>query len=486
MDSNTSLKKNFILNVLLTLSTILFPLITFPYVSRIIGPAGVGKVTFATSIISYFSMFAQLGIPTYGIRVCARVRDDQEALTRTVHELLVINLVMDILSYAVMILCLVFVDSLQEYRSLLLMMSSTILLTSMGMEWLYRALERYNFITVSSVLFKIAAMILMFMLIHSPTDVYAYGVLSVLAASGSFVLNFLYARKYVSFKLVGNYDFSRHFRPVLVFFAMSCATTIYTNLDTVMLGFIKTDIDVGYYNAAIRVKSLLVTFVTSLGTVLLPRASYYVENNMVEDFKKIIGKSLSFTLIISIPLVAYFICFVEEVIMFLSGANYVNSILPMQILMPTILLIGITNVTGMQMMVPLGLEKQVLISEVLGAIVDLVINIMMIPNFSYVGAAIGTLIAEIIVMTYQLFILRESILSFFKNYNYFKIIITIVAAMLLSIFVKFLNIGYFFKILISGIIFFSIYFICLLLEKEETVCVIFSELLNKVFNKNHI
>ena len=481
-----SIKINFLMNTILSLSSIIFTLITFPYISRVLQPEGLGKVTFASSIVSYFLMFSQLGIPTYGIRVCAQVRDDKEKLSKTVHELSFISLVITIISYMFFIFAIMFVPRLQEDKILYIIISITMILSVFGVEWLYKGLEEYTYITVRSIIFKFISVIFMFLLIHSKDDFVIYGAISVFASSASNVLNFINSRKYINYKWIGNYNLKHHIKPILVFFAMSCATTIYTNLDTVMLGFIKTDIDVGYYNAAIRVKSLLVTFVTSLGTVLLPRASYYVENNMVEDFKKIIGKSLSFTLIISIPLVAYFICFAEEVIMFLSGANYVNSILPMQILMPTILLIGITNVTGMQMMVPLGLEKQVLISEVLGAIVDLVINIMMIPNFSYVGAAIGTLIAEIIVMTYQLFILRESILSFFKNYNYFKIIITIVAAMLLSIFVKFLNIGYFFKILISGIIFFSIYFICLLLEKEETVCVIFSELLNKVFNKNHI
>ena len=402
-------------------------------------------------------MFAQLGIPTYGIRVCARVRDDQEALTRTVHELLVINLVMDILSYAVMILCLVFVDSLQEYRSLLLMMSSTILLTSMGMEWLYRALERYNFITVSSVLFKIAAMILMFMLIHSPTDVYAYGVLSVLAASGSFVLIFLYAIKYVSFKLVVNYDFSRHFRPVLVFFAMSCATTVYTNLDNVMLGFMTSDEQVGYYNAAVKIKSALVSVVTSLGTVLLPRISYYISRDAMQEARTIVKKAIQFVFVISVPLIVYFLLYAAESIYFLSGPLYSESIRAMRIITPTILIIGISNVTGIQILIPLGKEKCVLYSEIAGAVTDLFLNAVLIPVLGATGAAIGTLVAEIVVVAVQWYSIRNDFPDIFFGINIKDISVSCIIAVLASILFHFTGLSDFLKLFFSAILFFAMY-----------------------------
>ena len=289
------------------------------------------------------------------------------------------------------------------------MMSSTILFTSIGMEWLYRALEKYNFITVSSVAFKILAMILMFLMIHSESDVFAYGVLTVLAASGSFILNFLYARKYVSFKPVGNYDFSRHFRPVVVFFAMSCATTVYTNLDNVMLGFMTSDEQVGYYNAAIKIKSALVSVVTSLGTVLLPRISYYISRNKMDEARSIVKKAIQFVFVISVPMIVYFFIYATESIIFLSGPLYTESILAMRIITPTILIIGISNVTGIQILIPLGKEKYVLYSEVAGAITDLVLNAVLIPKMGSAGAATGTLIAEIVVLIVQYYSIRNEV-----------------------------------------------------------------------------
>ena len=182
--------------------------------------------------------------------------------------------------------------------------------------------------------------------------------------------------------------------PIMIFFAMSCATTVYTNLDTVMLGFIKTDVDVGYYNAAVKIKSVLLGIVTSLGTVLLPRASYYIEHHEMDEFRRITKKAINFVFLIAVPLTVYFILYAKEGILFLSGDAYISAVIPMQVIMPTILFIGLTNIMGIQMLVPLGREKVVLYSEIAGAIVDLILNAILIPQLASAGAAIVTLVAE--------------------------------------------------------------------------------------------
>src|SRR5699024_10268303 len=186
-----SLKINFMMNMLLTISSLIFPLITFPYVSRILSPEGIGKVSFATSLINYFSMFAQLGIPTYGIRICAQVRDNREKLSRVVQELLSINIITSLISYIGLFIAVFTVPKLQNDKSLYFIMSVTIILSSIGMEWLYKALEEYTYITVRSVVFKFIALLAMFLLIHKQTDYILYGGISILAASASNVLNFI-------------------------------------------------------------------------------------------------------------------------------------------------------------------------------------------------------------------------------------------------------------------------------------------------------
>lgn len=478
-----SIKINFIMNILLTMSSMIFPLITFPYVSRILHPVGTGKVSFAASIISYFSMFAQLGIPTYGIRICAKVRDDREKLTRTTQELLSINIVMSAISYFALMVAVAVVPRLREDRLLYIVMSFTIIFNTIGMEWLYKALEQYTYITIRSVIFKIVALIAMFLLIHQQTDYVIYGGISIFAASASNVFNFMNVHKYIDLKPIGHYNLKKHFKPICIFFAMACATTIYTNLDNVMLGFMKSDIDVGYYNAAVKIRNILISVVTSLGTVLLPRASYYVENKMFGEFKSITKKALSFVFLLAVPLTVYFIVFAKEGIFFLSGNAYEKSILSMKLIMPTLILIGITNILGIQILVPLGKEKIVLYSEIAGAIVDVIINIMLIPRYASAGAAIGTLIAEFVVLIVQYIALKDDVTVAFKQIHYYRILQALILGITVSIWVKFIEVGYFIKMVISSILFFGIYGLFLFLHKEEMIVEVWKTIIRKIIKK---
>ena len=475
-----SIKINFVMNSILTMSSFIFPLITFPYVSRILLPSGIGKVSLATSVITYFMMFAQLGIPTYGIRACAKVRDNRKELTKVSQELLIISIIMSAISYMILFILLFSVSKFRCEKELYVILSFTILLTAIGMEWLYKALEQYTYITMRSVIFKFIALIAMFFLVHKQTDYVVYGGITIFAASASNILNLFNAYKYINLKPVGNYNFKRHIKPVLIFFAMSCATTIYTNLDTVMLGFMTTDADVGYYNAAVKIKVILVSVVTSLGTVLLPRASYYIQMGELKEFRRITRKALNFVFLMAMPLMLYFIYFAKEGIFFLSGDNYVGAIIPMQVIMPTLLLIGITNILGIQILVPTGREKIVLYSEIVGAIVDVIINALLIPVYASTGAAIGTLIAEFAVFFVQIYILRDEILDAFRYIPYVKIIIALLFGSIISLGVKMLNVGCFFSLIISSILFFGSYGVVLLILKEELIFEIFNLIKAKI------
>ncbi|MDY5279818.1 flippase [Sharpea porci] len=480
MAKQKSLKVNFIMNAILTMSSFIFPLITFPYVSRILMPEGMGKVNFAISVINYFSMFAQLGIPTYGIRICAQVRDDHEKLTRTAHELLFINFVMTVISYVGLILAILFVPKLASEKTLYIITSFIIFLTAIGMEWLYKALEQYTYITIRSIVFKFIGLIAMFMLVHAKSDYIIYAAISVFSSSGSFVLNLLNAHKYIGLKPVGNYNVKKHLKPILVFFSMSIATTIYTNLDTVMLGFMKSDADVGYYTAATKIKNILVSIVTSLGTVLLPRASYYIEQGNLEQFKILSKKAMNFVFLIAVPMMIYFILFAKQGIVLLSGKAFMNATLPMQLIMPTLLFIGITNITGIQILVPLGYEKIVLLSTIAGAIVDLVINWLLIPSLASSGASIGTLAAEFVVLVVQYFVAVREVPGLFREIKYYKIIIAVIVSSFISFWTVEFGFGVFITLVISAVLFFGIYGIVLIALKEQLTTEIFNQLIKRI------
>lgn len=475
-----SIKMNFIMNSILTISSMIFPLITFPYISRALQPAGIGKVNFAISVISYFTMFAQLGIPTYGIRACAQVRDDKKELSKVVQELLIISVIMCTLSYIALFMSILIIPRFRQDALLFVITGTAVLLNTIGVEWLYKGLEQYSYITIRSLIFKVIGIIAMIVLVHKPSDYIIYGGITVIASYASFILNFLHLKRYISLRPIRNLNFKRHMKPILEFFAMSCATTIYTNLDTIMLAFMVNDDAVGYYSAAVKIKGILVGVVTSLGTVLLPRASYYVENHLKNEFLGIAKKALSFVIIIAVPLMIYFIIFAKEGIFFLSGESFKNSILPMQIIMPTIVLIGLSNVMGIQMLIPLGNERVVLISVVCGAIVDLLVNIALIPVLGAAGASVGTLIAELIVCIVQHYALSSIDFQVYKYLPLKQVFIGCLISSACCIWVKFLNFGSFFTLMISAIIFFGTYLIILTIKKEPLILDIDRQILKKL------
>ena len=470
-----SVKYNFIMNEILTVAGIIFPLITFPYISRVLLVEGSGKVAFATSVVTYFTMFASLGIPTYGVRACAIVRDNKEKLSKTVQELLIISGGTTLLTYIVFGISLFVIPEFAQERTLLLIVGLGIGLNTIGVQWLYNALEQYSYITTCSILFKVIGMILMFLLVKESSDYQIYGGVYVIASFGSYVLNFICLRKFVTFQKTGTYQFKQHLKHIMVFFAMSAGASIYLNLDVVMLRFLQSNEAVGYYNAGIKVKTVLVTCVTSLGTVLLPRLSYYIETADKKAFQLMVGKAFRFVFVAASAVTVYFSIFARESILLLSGEAFLPAVGPMMILMPTVLLIGLSNVTGIQILTPNGREREVMYSIWGGAILDFVLNLIVIPKFSANGAALSTLLAEGMVLLLQCWFLRDVLWSYIRQVQCWKIVIALAVASVMTIPVKiWIDSGVFVTLLVSAIVFFGGYAVVLLLLKEPFV----SEILN--------
>ena len=476
-----SVRYNFIMNFILTTSQFLFPLITFPYISRVLLATGNGKVTFVASVANYFMMVASLGIPTYGIRACAQVRDDKDKLSKTAQEIFLINLVMTLLVCITYVICLYTVPRFQADRTLFWINGINIILNMFGINWLFQALEQYDYITIRSIIFKMISVILMFLLVHEETDYVIYGAITVFAAVGSNVLNFIRVHRFIEWKVYNSYDLKRHMKPILILFAQSLAISIYTNLDTIMLGFIKTDTDVGYYNAAVKIKTILLSLVTSLGNVLLPRMSYYAEKKEIRAFKEMTLKALNFTVLMSIPLTLYFAMFAEESIEFLAGPGYIGAILTMQIITMAIIPGGITGVLGIQVLTALEKEKYVLYSVSIGAIVDFILNLLFIYPLGAAGAALATVLAEIMVLIVQVIYTKDLLLELKKGFRAHIYLMIAIVSMLCSWSIKYITIeSIFMKLVLSSLIFFGIYGLGLIISKEEVAMEVLNGVLRKI------
>ena len=469
---NKSIKLNALLNIVLTLSNIIFPLITFPYISRILNPTGIGLTSFFSSIGNYGILLASLGISTYGIKAVASVRDDRDKLSKVVQELMIINVAMSIITTAILLFLTIFITQLNKEFSLLLLTCGTILSSPFALNWLYSGMEEYTYITTRSVVFKILSLILIFLLVKRPEDYIVFASISLFSSLSSNILNLWHSRHFINVKLYKNLQFKHHFKPMWYLFASLLAVNIYTNLDTVMLGFINGNEAVGYYSVASKVKWILLSLITSISAVLLPRLSFYISKNDTSNFRKILKESSA---------VIFFIVEAKDSILLLGGSQYLPATLAMQILMPILLISGFSNITGNQILIPMNREKYFMVAVTIGAVINLILNLLLMPKFGIIGASVATLFAELSQMMVQLHFSKEYLVSNISIKSLVNVIIaTVVSTIPLIILNQLITITIpFYSLMLAGVAFFSLYLVILLLLKEEVTIQLFSLIAKK-------
>lgn len=416
-----SVKVNYILNLINTGTQMLFPLITFPYVCRVIEADGIGQINFFQSIISYISLFTCLGIPMYAIREIARDRSDVVQMNRTAMEILLLHSMLTLVGYAIVaILCLT-VPQIQVNIPLFLILSLTIFFTAIGCEWFYQGIEDFKYITIRGFIIKTVSVVLLFIFVKSKTDLLYYGCYTVFGVLGGNIFNFFRLRKYIHREniIFSELHIKRHIKPVLKVFSFSVVTSIYLQLNTVLLGFLKNALAVGYFAAATKVMQMLLTMSACLGSVMMPRASHLIAENKEDEFNRLIQKSYDFTLAIALPMTIGLIFCAPSLITALCGVKFEHSILPSQIIAPIILMVAISNVFGIQVLFPKGKINIVTLCCGIGAVADLILNLCLIPFFSYIGTSIAYLGAEVATTVSMYFIGRKYIpIIYFKKSHF--------------------------------------------------------------------
>ena len=477
-----TLKFNFLMNMLLTVSNFLFPLLTFPYVSRVLTPMGTGKVAFASSLVSYFSIVAAFGIADYGVRAVAQVRDNKEKLSKVIHELFLINLFLMLFVLFLYFLCIYFVPSLREEKTLFFISGLNIVFTILSVEWVYKGTEQYFYIAIRSLFFKFIAFFLIFYYVRDYSDYTIYAFIIIFATVGSGVVNLYNLKNVIIVKVFKNYEFYKHVKSMAIFFIISIAVAIYVNFSSVLLGFFYGAEDVGYYNAAYRIKDVMQSIITSLGAVLLPRLSYFIKNNMHDEFNSVLIKSMNFIFIISLPMVIFCILYAEPSVLLFAGNGYYEAILPLKILSIIILIASISNLTGIQMLIPLNKDKELCYSVIYGAISSFIFSPILVYYYGVLGAVVSVLISQVIVMTSQIIALRNYFYMLFSNIEYIKLSCGIIISILISFSLTwFAEGGQVLIFLMKTILFFSCYFLTLLLLRERFILLMFSQIKSKFY-----
>lgn len=480
--SPKSLKKNAALNMAKTVMSLVFPLITFPYVSRVLGPVYIGKVNFAQSIVSYFALVAALGVSTYAVRESAKLRDDRKNLSVFVKEVFFLNMISTVIAYILFALALVVVPAFETYRILLCVCGASILFTTLGMDWLYTGLEEFKYITVRSVVFQFISLILLFAFVRNRDDYLKYAGISVLSSVGSNICNFIHARRFVDFK-EKTQSLKKHLKPVFTLFAMSAAVSIYTVLDTTMLGFIKGDEAVGIYTAATKINRMVIMMITAATAVLLPRLSYYADKDR-NEFLRLANKAVQFVVMFSVPCAAGLFILAEPAVLLFSGEQFLPAVPVMKIMNAVIVFIGLSNVIGIQIFMSVGKEKYTLFSVIVGATANFVMNMILIPRFGAKGAAIGTVCAEFSVTAIQVVWAREYFDFKRLLVHVLKILVSLsVMSICVSCVCRFFNV--YAMELIFGVISGALsYSLCLFILRDSLFSEILNQLLGRFYKKN--
>lgn len=413
-----SVKANYLFNLINSASQLLFPLITFPYASRIMMADGIGQVNFFQSIISYISLFTCLGIPMYAIREVAKVRDNPEKMTRITVEILLLHAFLTLLGYmAVAVICLT-VTKVQTDIPLFLLLSATIFFTAIGCEWFYQGIEDFKYVAIRGMVVKTISVILLFLLVKSKEDVLWYGAYSVLGVLGGNIFNFVRLRKYLHKDMIefrALHPFS-HLKPAIHIFAFNVIVSIYLQLNNVLLGFMKDAEAVGYFTAATKILVITMSLSSSLGAVIMPRTSNLIAENKMDEFKVLIQKSYDFILALAMPLTVGLIFTSPSVILLLSGESFAPAILTSQIVALNILMVGISGVMGLQVLYPMGRINIVILCTFIGAVVNVVLNVLLIPVYGHNGTAVAYMLAEVAVTVSMFIIGRRYIpIQFFKK-----------------------------------------------------------------------
>ena len=464
MLNKSSIKNNYIYNVIYQILLVLTPLITRPYLSKVFGADGIGRISFVESIASYFMLFAALGINTYGQREISYYQDDKIKTSEVFYNTFVLKLITSLVVLITYILLSIYCFKSYIY----LAFAVSIISVLVDITWFFSGIEDFFSIVTRNVFFKILSIIYIFVFIKTKDDMVLYcisiGLFTLLSNLSLFPLLNKYLVK-IDIKKIQPF---KNFNIVLSLFLPTIAIQIYTVLDKTMIGLItKSEFENGYYEQSIKISRFLLLIVTALGTVTVPRVAYYYEKKDDKKLKELIYNSYRFVLMISIPMALGLYAISDNLVHWFLGSDFNKSIILLKIVSFIIIFIGLSNVTGIQYLVPTNKQNKLTFSVVIGAIINFSLNLVLINLYKSIGAAISSVIAECVIALIQFYIVKDEISLIKVLKNAVKYFVSAVCMFcIIMIIAKYLDSSFINTIIIT-IVGSIIYFAILIILKDD-------------------
>ena len=459
-----SVKKNFIYNLSYQILIMILPLITTPYISRVIGAEGIGIQSYTYSIANYFVLFAMLGINNHGNRSIAMVKNNQEKLNKTFTSIYLIQAVMSIIMIVFYIIYILFF--VKSYKIIFVIQLSYIIGALFDINWFFFGMEQFKITVTRNTIIKLMSVMSIFIFVKSENDLYLYSLILALGTLISQLILWNFIGKYVKFTKVKFDDVKEHVIPMLVLFIPAISVSIYKIMDKIMLGSMSTVTEVGFFTNSERIISIPLGIITALGTVMLPKMSNLLSNGKNKKAQKYIKLSLKFSMFISIGSMFGLIGVSGNIVPAFLGKGFDRCVDVVSLLSVTLLFMAWANVIRTQILIPKKKDKVYIVSTLLGAIVNVIINTLLIKDFGAIGATVGTIFAEATVSIYQTLMIRKelNIKGYLKD-----IIIFMIAGIFMFLTIKYL--GYILgssllvgiiQIFIGGIVYFVVNIIAII------------------------
>ena len=415
-----SVTRNAVLNVIKTIMSLAFPLITFPYSTRVLGLTAVGKYNFASSVVSYFTMMAALGVTMYAVREGSKYRDDPEKVTQFCNEVFSINVYSMALTLILLFISVAAVGKLRGYTVLILIFSVRIILNTINVNWIYSIFEDFSFPTFTAVLMEIISISVMLLLVHSPRDLYIYAISSVIAYNGYGLLTFLYARRYVNLSFVPKPSLI-HLKPIMIIFFLELGMSVYVDSDIILVGWIDGDDATGLYSTASTIYRILKQVLNALNMVVLPRIAYHVGKEALclkekdqEGYEYNHGEAVKLgsllvntTITLGLPMMAGIYLIAEPIVVLFAGEAFHDAYQPLQCLSIALLFAVLASFYGQSILTAYKQEKIYMKATILSAAVNIILNLILIPRYHVVAAACTTILAEFIMVVYTYYESRK-------------------------------------------------------------------------------
>lgn len=398
-----SLAHNFIVYCVRILFTGLTPLLIFPYASHMLGVTGIGQVSYAQSIATYFEQLAVLGMNYYAVREGAKCREDSRKFGKLVTELLLVNTITTAISASIYIVAVCSVTQLQPYRVLLLLFSLEVIAKGLGLDWFYNTVEDYDYITKRTILFQIVDVAVLLLFVRTERDVIAYAIVLFLPFLLTSLTNLRNMSNRVALFGYGKYSLWKHFVGSARVFVVIVSTMVYTLMDTTMLGYMQGDYSVGLYTSASKLAKMCVQLITAMCAVFLPRLAVCRANEETEKFQDLSTTAFNVILGLAIPATVGMYMLSEPFILIFSGRDFIEAVPAMKVLSYDFIFSAINGFLAWQVMIPYNQEKSLLSATILGALLDFILNFMWIPHYAEQGAAWATLLAEAVIFILLVF-----------------------------------------------------------------------------------